>query len=130
MTQTIRQTIKFKASPARVFETLISSKRHAAFTGFPATLSRKAGGAFTCYDGYISGFNLQVVPAKRIVQAWRSQGWPDGHFSVVTFAISKSAGGATKLSFTQIGVPAGDVKAKTKGWKFHYWDRLKAHLEG
>ena len=35
----------------------------------------------------------------------------------------------TKIEFTQIGVPSADVKAKSGGWKEHYWSRLKAELE-
>jgi uncharacterized protein YndB with AHSA1/START domain len=129
MHKTIRQTATIGASPKRVFEALIDEKKHRAFTGQPAAISRKAGGAFTCYGGYLSGFNLEVVPSKRIVQAWRSKGWPAGFFSIVTFALSRSRGGATRLSFTQAGVPAADVKAKSEGWRTHYWKPLKAYLE-
>jgi len=61
--------------------------------------------------------------------AWRSAGWPEGHFSIVTFALSLKAGGRTELRFTQIGVPAGDYAAKNKGWHTHYWEPLKKYLE-
>jgi uncharacterized protein YndB with AHSA1/START domain len=129
MKTTIRQTVQIKAAPNQVFEALIDEKQHAKFTGAPATISRKAGGAFTCYGGYISGFNLEVVPDKRIVQAWRSRDWPKGHYSVVTFALARSAGGRTKLSFTHLGLPDGDFKAKNAGWRSHYWKPLMAFLE-
>jgi uncharacterized protein YndB with AHSA1/START domain len=130
MTKTIRQTVTFSARPKKVFDALIDERRHARFTGVPAVISRKPGGAFTCYGGYLSGFNLEVVSPKLIVQAWRSKGWPKGTYSIVTFALAAWPLGRTKLTFTQVGVPAGDVKAKTEGWKFHYWSRLKAYLEG
>jgi uncharacterized protein YndB with AHSA1/START domain len=129
MTKTIRQTVQIKAAPKQVFEALINGKKHAKFTGAPASISRKAGAAFTCYGGYISGFNLEVVPGKRIVQAWRSRDWPKGYFSIVTFALARSAGGRTRLSFTHLGVPAGDYKAKNAGWRSHYWKPLKTYLE-
>jgi uncharacterized protein YndB with AHSA1/START domain len=129
MNKTIRQTAHIDAPPKRVFEALINERKHAAFTGNPATISRNAGGAFTCYGGYLSGFNLEVVAPKRIVQAWRSKGWPAGTYSIVTFALSPGRAGGTKLSFTQVGVPAPDVKAKSSGWRSHYWKPLKAYLE-
>lgn len=129
MNKTIRQTATFRAPPKRVFEALIDAKKHAAFTGQPATISRKAGTAFTCYGGYLAGFNLEVVAPKRIVQAWRSKGWPAGMYSIVTFALSGARGGGTKLSFTQVGVPASDVRDKGAGWRSHYWKPLKAFLE-
>jgi activator of HSP90 ATPase len=72
---------------------------------------------------------LELEPNKRIVQAWRAKGWPKGFYSVVTFALSGSAGGKTKLRFTQLGVPAGDFKAKSDGWRTHYWEPLKKYLK-
>jgi uncharacterized protein YndB with AHSA1/START domain len=129
MNKTIRQTVKIGAPPKRVFEALINEKKHAAFTGNPATISRKPGTPFTCYGGYLTGFNLEVVAPKRIVQAWRSKGWPAGTYSIVTFALSRGRDGGTKLSFTHVGVPASDIKAKSAGWRTHYWKPLKAYLE-
>ena len=129
MTKTIRQTVLLSAVPARVYSALLESKRHAKFTGAPAKISAKVGGTFTCYEGYISGVNVELAPARRIVQAWRSQGWPEGHYSLVTFALAKASRSRTKLSFAQFGVPASDVKAKSEGWRTHYWTPLKAYLE-
>ena len=129
MTKTIRQTVVIGVAPKLVFGALINERRHAMFTGDTAAISRKVGGAFTCYGGYISGINLELTPAKRIVQAWRSRGWPLGTFSLVTFALARAAGGATRLTFTQVGVPASDTKDKAGGWRTHYWRPLKAYLE-
>jgi uncharacterized protein YndB with AHSA1/START domain len=129
MTGTIRQAVTIAAAPKKVFEALIDERRHARFTGNPAKISRKAGGAFTCYGGYLEGFNLEVVAARRIVQAWRSKNWPKGTYSIVTFALARKAGGKTTLSFTQVGLPASDVREKTKGWHKAYWKPLKAYLE-
>jgi len=129
MTKTIRQTVIIGAAPKAVFGALMSEKKHARFTGDAAAISRRAGGTFSCYGGYITGINLELVPARRIVQAWRSKGWPAGTYSIVTFALSRSAGARTRLSFTQVGVPASDYKDKKEGWRTHYWKRLKAYLE-
>jgi len=129
MTKTIRQALTIGAAPRKVYAALIEEKRHSKFTGAAARISRKAGGAFSCYGGYITGFNLDLVPSRRIVQAWRSKGWPAGHYSIVTFALSGSAGGRTKLRFTHDGVAAPDYRAKDKGWRSHYWRPLKAYLE-
>ena len=129
MTKAIRQTVLIRATPKQVYAALADQKQHAKFTDAPAKIGKKAGTAFTCYDGYITGITIELMPAKRIVQAWRSQGWPAGTFSLVTFALAKAAGGKTKLTFTQLGVPAGDYKAKSSGWRSHYWKPLKAFLE-
>jgi activator of HSP90 ATPase len=129
MTKTIKQTVTIGAPPKRVYEALISEKRHAAFTGAAASISRKVGGAFTCYGRYLCGINLDLVPGRRIVQAWRSNGWPKGVFSVATFSLSRARGGKTKLSFTQVGVPASSNMSISKGWRTYYWKPLRAYLE-
>jgi hypothetical protein len=49
--KTIEQTVRFSASPATVYETLIDSREHAAFTGEPAEISREVGGAASFYGG-------------------------------------------------------------------------------
>ena len=129
MNKTIRQTVVIAAPPKAVFGALVNEKRHTAFTGSKAVTSPKAGGAFSCYGGYIKGFNLELIPGKRIVQAWRSRNWEAGVYSVVTFSLTRRAPGRTVLTFTQIGVPASDFRDKSKGWRSHYWKPLKAFLE-
>jgi uncharacterized protein YndB with AHSA1/START domain len=128
-TREINHTVVIHAPPSAVFNALMDSKQHSAFTGEPAKISTKPGGAFTCYDGYINGFNLELDPSKLIVQAWHSENWPRETWSVVVFKLSKLASGKTKLSFTHVGVPAGDYEAKNKGWRTHYWEPLKKFLE-
>ncbi len=78
MATLIRQSVTFKATPHEVYEALMDSRKHARFTHEPARISRKVGGAFSAYSGYITGTNLELVPDKKIVQAWHAQDWPEG----------------------------------------------------
>jgi activator of HSP90 ATPase len=126
--KSIRQTATFKASPRAVYEALMDSRKHAAFTGAPAKIARQPGGRFTAYGGYLEGVTVELVPNKKIVQFWRSRNWPLFHYSTVTFALAR-AGGGTRLRFTQHGVPNSDYRAKNRGWVSAYWDKLKAFLE-
>ena len=129
-TRSIRQTVTLPATPQVVYDTLLSSKEHGAFTHSKTRISPKVGGAFTSGDGYISGKNLELVPGKKIVQEWRGdeEGWPEDHFSVVTFALA-AAGKKTRLTFTQSGIPSEFADAIAQGWKDFYWEPLKAYLE-
>jgi activator of HSP90 ATPase len=124
----IQHTVLIRATPKAIYDALMNEKKHSQFTGERARIRAKAGAPFSCYDGYITGITLELEPGKRIVQAWRSQNWPDGHYSIVTFALSKKAGG-TQLRFTQVGVPANDYARKNRGWQMHYWEPLKQFLE-
>jgi len=103
-TKTIRQTVKFSASPREVYELLMDSKKHQSLSGEKAVIRRKVGGKFTAWDGHIPGFNLALKPTEKIVQAWRATGWWPDHYSIAIFGIEKLRDGS-QLRFTQIGVP-------------------------
>jgi uncharacterized protein YndB with AHSA1/START domain len=72
MSKLIQQTVTFKASPHDVYEALMDSKKHAAFSGGKASISRKVGGRISAYDGYITGKNIELIPDQEIVQDWRA----------------------------------------------------------
>ncbi len=128
-TKTIKQSVTFKASPHDVYEALIDAKKHAEFTGGKATISRKVGGKFNVFDGYATGVNKELDPDKKIVQTWRADDWPEGHYSEVTFAFAKADGG-TKMTFTQTGVPEDQFEDVSQGWKDYYWTPMKKMLRG
>jgi activator of HSP90 ATPase len=126
-TKNIKQTAQFKAAQHEVYEMLMDSKQHGQFTGGKAKISRKVGGKFSVFDNYAEGKNLALIPDKKIVQSWRASDWPETHYSKVTFALSKNKSG-TKLTFTQIGVPAEFYSDIKQGWIDFYWKPLKELL--
>jgi len=127
-TRNIRQSVTIKASPHDVYEALMDSKKHAKFTGGKASISREVGGKFTAFDDYCEGVNLELVPDKKIVQSWRANDWPEGHYSQAIFALKETPGG-TNLTFTQTGVPEDQHDAISQGWRDYYWAPLKEMLE-
>ena len=129
MTKEIKHTVTLGAPPAKVYAALMDEKKHTQFTGQRARIDRRVGGTFTCYGTYIKGITLALQPGKHIVQAWRSRNWPKGIYTIVTFKLSKAAGGKTVLHFSQAGVPTNDYQDKNKGWRTHYWEPLKKYLE-
>lgn len=126
--QTLRQVVTFAATPQRVYTALMDSKQHAAFTGAAAKISPKIGGKISAWDGYISGKNLELVENKKIVQAWRTEDWPAGVISTVSFTLTK-AGRGTKLTFVQTGLPENMFEDIKQGWIDYYWEPMKKHLE-
>jgi activator of HSP90 ATPase len=123
-TRTIRQTVSFKASPMAVYDMIMDSKRHQSLSGERAVISKKVGGAFTAWGSHLSGFNLALRPGKKIVQAWRATGWWPDHFSIAIFDIEETAD-ASKLIFTQIGVPPERYSGHYRGWIETYWTPMK-----
>jgi activator of HSP90 ATPase len=127
-TKTIQQSATFGAPPMDVYEMLMDSKKHAALSGEPATMSREIGGSFAAWGTHISGFNLALRPGKKIVQAWRALDWPPDHYSIAIFEFNAVDGG-TKLDFTQIGVPAFRYDGHCRGWTQTYWTPMKEIFE-
>lgn len=120
----IKQSTTFNVSPHEVYEALMDSKKHAKFTDAKAKISRKVGGAIEAYDGWISGTNVKLVKDKLIIQKWRGDDWPEGHYSIVKFKISKAKSGA-KLEFTQTEVPDQKFVDINQGWRDQYWAKMK-----
>ena len=120
-TKTIEPSVTFNASPHDVYEALMDSEKHSRFSGAKADISREVGGAFTAYDGALSGTILELVPDEKIVQTWRGSddGWAPGHYSTATFSLEAIDGG-TRLTFVQTGVPEQSLEQISQGWQTFY----------
>jgi activator of HSP90 ATPase len=125
-TKTIKQSATFNAGPHTVYELLMDSKKHSVLAGDEAKISRKIGGKFNV-GGYIEGVNLELIPDEKIVQTWRYEDWPKGHFSRATFLL-QALDGKTRLTFTQSGVPATFYEDIKQGWIDYYWTPMKEML--
>ena len=95
---------------------------------FRPAISREAGGAFSAFDGYITGRNVELVPNQRIVQAWRAGSWDAGVYSIVRFEL-KPQGSGTRLIMDHDGFPEGARESLESGWKEHYWQPLSKYLD-
>jgi activator of HSP90 ATPase len=128
MRTSLHQEVDFKAKPQRIYDALLSSKDFAAFSGAPAEIDPKAGGAFTLFGGLIVGRNIELVPYHRIVQAWRATGdFAEGTYSLVKIEL-KPQNSQTKLVLDHTGFPEGGFGHLNAGWHSHYWEPLKKFL--
>jgi activator of HSP90 ATPase len=123
----LHQEVDLKANPQRIYEILLDSKLFAAFTGMPAEIDPKAGGAFSLFEAMIVGRNIELDPAQRIVQAWRPANWPAGLYSLVRFELKSTASGSTVL-LDHSSFPQGGFDHLSQGWNEHYWEPLKKFL--
>lgn len=128
MCKTIKQKVKFRATPDQIYQLLADSKLHTALTGKKATISKKIGGPFSTHGGRVTGVNVDLVPGERLVQAWRSKDFPTGIFSMATFQLSHSKNGGTELELTHRGVPKHLIPAVEKDWKKTYWEKIRKLL--
>jgi activator of HSP90 ATPase len=123
----IHQEVVFKTTRQRIYEVLLDSKQFAAFTGLPAEIDPKAGGAFKMFGGMIVGRNVELMPDQRIVQAWRPASWGPGVYSIVKFEL-KSQGSGVLVVLDHTGFPESDFDGLTSGWPERYWEPLKKFL--
>ena len=123
----LHQEAAFKASPQRLYDLLLDSKSFAAFTGMPAEIDRKPGGAFTTFGGLIAGHNVELIAGQRIVQAWRPTHWDPGVYSIVRFEL-KPQGSETVIILDHTGFPEGKYDSLNAGWPLRYWEPLRKYL--
>jgi uncharacterized protein YndB with AHSA1/START domain len=128
MCKTIKQRVKFRAPPATIYELLADSRKHSAVTGMKATISSRIGGTFSACANDVSGVNVDLVPGKRIVQAWRHRKFPDGIYSMAAVTLTPTPDGGTDLVLTHRGVPKDLIPETEQAWREQYWSRIKAYL--
>ncbi len=125
---TIRQTAVLEATPDEVYEAYVDPAKHAEFTGSAAEGSKRAGGKFTAWDGYISGKWLELERGKKIVHEWTTTEWPEGYPpSVVTLTLA-ARGGKTVLTMVHSKAPAEQAASYAQGWKDFYWEPMKKYF--
>ena len=125
-TKTINQTIVIRgASPDEIYEIFMDSEKHSALVNSTARISRRIGGKFEVYGGYIKGTNIELVENSRIVQYWRGDEdcWPEDHFSKLTINLEKGKG-STKIHLIQEDVPEDCYDDFSNGWYEFYWNPL------
>jgi len=137
--ETIHQEVSFNAKASRVYEALTdaslfqkvellsAASKSGNLNTHPAVIHREAGGSFSLFGDYIVGRQIELVPDRRIVQAWRVENWAAGIYSIAHFEFTEQAS-TTKIVFDHVGFPVGLAEHLAAGWYANYWDPLKKFL--
>ena len=123
----IKQQIEFRATPDEIYDTLMSSEKFAAFTDAAAEIDPSEGGTFSCFDGQITGIQLENISGELIVQSWRVSFWPEGVSSTVRIELGASQDGTT-LILRHSDFPADMLEHLEPGWHTKYWEPLKTYF--
>ncbi|MES2587816.1 MAG: SRPBCC domain-containing protein [Bacteroidota bacterium] len=129
-TGTISETIFFDAMSKDVYEILMNEDKHSELTASNVVMSQEIDGKFEIFDGYVHGYNIELIEGEKIVQAWHFEedGWQEDHFSICTF-IFEAFENKCKVIFTQTGIPAHKVESLRSGWNEFYWEPMAEYLE-
>ena len=115
------------ATPEELYRAWLDSELHTAMTGGEAVVSAELGGEFSAWDGYISGSNLELTPAERIVQSWRTMEFDDNEGdSRVTISFAVVEGG-TQITIVHADLPPHGTQY-IQGWEDHYFTPMCAYF--
>ena len=128
MCKPVHHEVEFNATPREVYDAYLDSRRHARITGMPARMSKREGGWFSAGGDYITGYNVELVPGKRIVQAWRGSDWKKGEYSILRLEI-KAKGKGSKLIVDHLAIPDDQREGVDHGWYEFYWDPMKEYFK-
>ena len=125
----IHQEISIKSNIENVFKALTISEKFSELSGLPAEINPEDGGRFSSFGGMISGISIEVIPNKRLVQAWRAGNWSEGVYSIVKFEFEKISESETKIIFDHTGFPPEHKDHLAQGWHERYWEPMQKYLE-
>lgn len=121
----LRQQVEYPVAPDRIYAALTESEQFASLTGLAAQIDSKPGGAFSTFKGLVVGWNLDLLPGQRIVQAWRlTEEFDPGVYSLVHFELQAIDHG-TRVTLDHTGFPEGHYDHLYEGWPKRYWNPLR-----
>lgn len=121
---TVVFSLVIQASLQDVWDLFTNTQKTQFFSQSAANIDAKEGGAFSLYDGVISGCFLDLKPYTEMRFAWRLKDWKPGVNSQVHLKFTKSKDG-TKLEIVQTNVPSNDIDRTREGWKRYYYERWR-----
>jgi uncharacterized protein YndB with AHSA1/START domain len=124
----IHQEVVLPASPDRVYAALTTSAQFTTATdNRVAQIGAAAGEPFSLFGGAIEGRTIEMVPGKRLVQAWRVKMWEPGMYSLVRFTLEPAATG-TKVVLDHSSFPPEQQEHLAAGWSANYWEPLTKYF--
>jgi len=128
MPYTYTLTTTLPASAAEIYQAWLDSQAHSEMTGGEARQSDQVGAAVSAWDDYISGRNLELVPAERIVQSWRTTQFTDEHEDSVIVVTLDEVEDGTLLTLVHRNVPEEQTGYERGGWQEHYFEPMKEYF--
>ncbi len=76
--ESLRVEVEIDADPDEVYNTWLNSQAHSRILGMSVEIDNRVGGLFEIDGGIHSGIILDLVPGRRIVEAYRHGDWDEG----------------------------------------------------
>jgi activator of HSP90 ATPase len=127
-TTTVTDSEEFRTTAAELYQTFTDPQRLAAFTRAPPKVfeGAKKGGKFELFGGNVSGEYLELEEPTKIVQSWRLDQWPKGHFSKLEIQFDQNdVEHVTVMRVIWSGVPVGQEEVTKRNWGEYYVRSIK-----
>lgn len=127
-TSTVTDNEEFRTTSEELYETFVDPQRIAAFTRSPPKVFEGAqpGGKFELFGGNVSGEYVELQKPTKIVQKWRLNQWPAGHYSTLNIEFDQNdVDHVTVMRVTWNGVPVGQEEVTKRNWLEYYVKSIK-----
>jgi len=125
---TVTDTEEFRTTAAELYQTFTDPQRLAAFTRSPPKVfeGAKKGGKFELFGGNVAGEYIELQEPTKIVQKWRLQQWPPGHYSTLEINFDQNdVDAVTVMRVNWNGVPVGQEEVTKRNWGEYYVRSIK-----
>lgn len=119
---------EFRTTAEELYQTFTDPQRLAAFTRAPPKVfeGAKKGGKFELFGGNVSGEYLELQEPTKIVQSWRLDQWPKGHYSRLQIEFDQNdVDKVTVMRVEWTGVPIGQEELTKRNWLEYYVRSIK-----
>ncbi|RKU49119.1 hypothetical protein DL546_007511 [Coniochaeta pulveracea] len=127
-TTTVTDNEEFRTTAEELYKTFTDPQRLAAFTRAPPKVfeGAKKGGKFELFGGNVSGEYLELEEPTKIVQSWRLDQWPAGHYSTLKIEFDQNdVEHVTVMRVEWTGVPVGQEEVTKRNWLEYYVKSIK-----
>ncbi|RDW94723.1 hypothetical protein BP5796_00486 [Coleophoma crateriformis] len=127
-TTTVTDNEEFRAPASELYKTFTDPQRITAFTRAAPKLfeGAKKGGKFELFGGNVSGEYLELKEPTKIVQSWRLDQWPKGHYSRLEINFDQNdVDNVTVMRVSWTGVPIGQEEVTKRNWSEYYVRSIK-----
>jgi activator of HSP90 ATPase len=118
----LKRYYKLSASPEDVYNALTNKAMLEIWTGEDAEMELEPGGAFSLWEGSITGVNLELEANRKIVQQWFFGEQEDP--SIVTILLHPDKKG-TSVELRHTNIPDEAFENISTGWDEDYFASLR-----
>lgn len=127
MKESLEHKETFTATAEAIYNAWLDSGKHTEMTGGEAVCSGEVGGAFSAWDGYISGSNKALKPNEEIVQNWRTVEFAEDDEDSELIVRLKDVDGGCELTLIHTHIPEGQTQYE-QGWVDNYFVPMREYF--